>query len=107
MCCRQFVAHFMKSPEQLGAAETKAFILHLLRERRASPSSVGVYVGGGPLPVSGRFSGIHRAVEDLPRPEGAHAATGGAEPRGRQAAVEGGSITEVPHDLDDHLWRGT
>jgi hypothetical protein len=25
MCCRLFVAHFMRSPEQLGAAETKAF----------------------------------------------------------------------------------
>ena len=23
MCCRLFVAHFMKSPEQLGATETK------------------------------------------------------------------------------------
>jgi site-specific recombinase XerD len=68
MCCRQFVGHFMKSPEQLGAAETKAFILHLIRERQASPSSVGVHV------AAMRF--LYRvvlrnaeAVEDLPRPK--------------------------------------
>lgn len=68
MCCRQFVAHFMKSPEQLGAAETKAFILHLLSERQASPSSVGVYVAA----VRFLYRVVLRnpdAVEDLPRPK--------------------------------------
>jgi len=68
MCCRQFVAHYMKSPEQLGAAETKAFILHLIRERRASPSSVGVYVAA----VRFLYRVVLRnpqAVEDLPRPK--------------------------------------
>jgi site-specific recombinase XerD len=68
MCCRQFVAHFMKSPEQLGAAETKAFILHLIRERKASPASVGVYVAA----VRFLYRTVLRnpeAVEDLPRPK--------------------------------------
>jgi integrase/recombinase XerD len=67
MCCRQFVAHFMKSPEQLGAPETKAFILHLIRERRASPSGVGVYVAA----LRFLFRVVLRrpeVVEDLPRP---------------------------------------
>lgn len=68
MCCRQFVGHFMKSPEQLGAAETKAFVLHLIRERRASPSSVGVYVAA----IRFLYRVVLRnpaAVEDLPRPK--------------------------------------
>lgn len=68
MCCRQFVAHFMKSPEQLGATETKAFILHLTRERKASPAGVGVYVAA----VRFLYRVVLRnaqAVEDLPRPK--------------------------------------
>jgi site-specific recombinase XerD len=44
VCCRVFVAHFMKSPEQLGAEELKLFLLHLLRERKAGPSTVRVYI---------------------------------------------------------------
>jgi integrase/recombinase XerD len=68
MCCRQFVRHFMKSPEQLGAAETKAFILHLIRERHASPSSVGVHVAA----IRFLYRVVLRnpeAVVDLPRPK--------------------------------------
>lgn len=68
MCCRLFVAHFMRSPEQLGATETKAFILHLIRERKASPASVGVYVAA----VRFLYRSVLRnpeAVEDLPRPK--------------------------------------
>ncbi len=68
MCCRQFVGHFMRSPEQLGAAETKAFILHLIRERHASPSSVGVHVAA----IRFLYRVVLRnpeAVEDLPRPK--------------------------------------
>jgi len=68
MCCRQFVAHFMRSPEQLGAPHAKAFILHLIRQRRASPSSVGVYVAA----IRFLYRAVLRnpqAVEDLPRPK--------------------------------------
>jgi site-specific recombinase XerD len=43
-CCRVFVAHFMRSPEQLGGNEIREFLLHLIRERKAGPSCVGVYV---------------------------------------------------------------
>jgi site-specific recombinase XerD len=58
----------MKSPEQLGAVETKAFILHLLRERKSSPSAVGVYVAA----LRFLYRVVLRrpeAVEDLPRPK--------------------------------------
>jgi len=68
MCCRLFVAHFMRSPEQLGAAETKAFILHLIRERKIAPPSVGVYVAA----IRFLYRVVLRnpgAVEDLPRPK--------------------------------------
>lgn len=66
-CCRVFVAYFMKSPEQLAAADIKEFLLHLMRQRNAGPSCVGVYV------AAIRF--LYRAVlrrpdivDDLPRP---------------------------------------
>ena len=44
VCCRPFVAHFMKSPEQLHAEDVKTFLLHLMRERKAGPSTVRVYI---------------------------------------------------------------
>lgn len=68
MCCRQFVAHYMRSPEQLGAAETKAFIVHLAQERKSSASSVCVYVAA----IRFLYRVVLRrpeAVEDLPRPK--------------------------------------
>ena len=44
VCCRLFVAHFMKSPEQLHTEDVKAFVLHLMRERKAEPATVNVYL---------------------------------------------------------------
>lgn len=44
VCCRVFVAHFMKSPEQLHSEDVKAFLLHLIRERKAGPACVSVYI---------------------------------------------------------------
>ena len=29
--CRKFAAHFRRSPEQLGEAEIRAFLVHLIR----------------------------------------------------------------------------
>jgi Phage integrase, N-terminal SAM-like domain len=43
-CCRLFVAHFMRSPEQLGAEQVKIFLLHLQRVRKASPCTVRVHI---------------------------------------------------------------
>jgi integrase/recombinase XerD len=68
VCCRSYVKHYMKSPEQLGAAETKAFILHLIRDRHASASSVGVHVAA----IRFLYRLVLRnpeAVDDLPRPK--------------------------------------
>jgi integrase/recombinase XerD len=42
-CARRYAAHFMRSPAELGAEEIRAFLLHLLYERKLSTSSQGVY----------------------------------------------------------------
>jgi integrase/recombinase XerD len=67
ICCRVFVAHFMKSPEQLRTDDIKAFLLHLKRDRKAGPSCVGVYVAA----IRFLYRSVLRTpdvVEDLPRP---------------------------------------
>lgn len=68
ICCRAFVAHFMRSPEQMGEREMKDFILHLIRDRRASASCVGVYVAA----IRFLYRWVlrnHDVVADLPRPK--------------------------------------
>jgi len=65
--CRLFVAHFMKSPEQLGADDIKAFLLNLMRERRVGPSCVRGYIAA----ISFLYRNVLRnpgVVEDLPYP---------------------------------------
>jgi integrase/recombinase XerD len=67
VCCRVFVAHFMKSPEQLRTDDIKAFLLHLKRDRDAGPSCLGVYVAA----IRFLYRAVLRnpeVVEDLPRP---------------------------------------
>ena len=67
ICCRLFVAHFMKSPEQLGAGDIKAFLLNLMRERKVGPSCVRGYIAA----ISFLYRNVLRnpeAVEDLPYP---------------------------------------
>jgi site-specific recombinase XerD len=66
-CCRVFVAYFMKSPEQMGEREIREFLLHLIRDRKASPSSIGVYVAA----IRFLYRRVLRnpdVVADLPRP---------------------------------------
>jgi integrase/recombinase XerD len=68
VCCRVFVARFMKSPEQLGVQQINAFLLHLIRDRKVGPSSVGVYVAA----IRFLYRTVLRhpeIVEDLPRPK--------------------------------------
>lgn len=70
-CCRVFVAHFMKSPEQLGTEQVKTFLLHLVRERKAGPSTVRVYVAALTFLYRHvlRMPGV---VDDLPYPRVPH-----------------------------------
>ena len=44
VCCHKFVAHFRKSPEELGTDDIKTFLLHLMRERKAGPATVRTYI---------------------------------------------------------------
>jgi len=66
-CCRVFVAHFMKSPEQLHAEEVRAFLLYLTRERKTVPSTTCVYIAA----IRFLYRHVLRTpgvVDDLPHP---------------------------------------
>jgi integrase/recombinase XerD len=70
-CCRLFVAHFMKSPGQLGTEQVKTFLLHLMRERKAGPSTVRVYLAA--LTFLYRYVlRMPGVVDDLPYPRVPH-----------------------------------
>ena len=43
-CARHFASHYMRSPEEMGEQEIRSFLLHLVRDRKASPSTLGMYV---------------------------------------------------------------
>ena len=40
--CRQFAKFFMRPPEELGAAEVKQYLLHLLQERKLARSTIKI-----------------------------------------------------------------
>ena len=40
-CVRHFVRHFMRSPQEMGEQEVRDFLLHLVRDRQASPPRPG------------------------------------------------------------------
>lgn len=42
-CARAFVKHYRKSPTELGKAEVRDFLLHLVEERKLSAASYNVY----------------------------------------------------------------
>ncbi len=44
-CARIFVEYFGMPPAKLGAAEVRHFLLHLIHDAKASPSTVNVYGG--------------------------------------------------------------
>jgi integrase len=67
VCCRVFVAYFMKSPEQLGTDNVKTFLLHLVRERKAGPSTLHVYIAALCF-LYRHVLGIPGVVDHLPRP---------------------------------------
>jgi integrase/recombinase XerD len=43
-CARHFAKHYMRSPEEMGAQEVRDFLLHLFRDRKASPATLDMYV---------------------------------------------------------------
>jgi site-specific recombinase XerD len=43
-CARHFAAYYMRSPEEMGEQEVRGFLLHLLRDRKASPATLDMYV---------------------------------------------------------------
>jgi len=43
-CAREFARHFMRSPGEMGEEELRAFLLHLVEERKVSAGVHGMYV---------------------------------------------------------------
>lgn len=43
-CARHFASHYMRSPEEMAEQEIRDFLLHLVRDRKASPATLGMYV---------------------------------------------------------------
>jgi site-specific recombinase XerD len=43
-CARNFAKHYMRSPEEMGEQEVRDFLLHLVRDRQASPATLDMYV---------------------------------------------------------------
>ena len=43
-CARHFASHYMRSPEEMGEQEIRGFLLHLVRDRKASPATLDMYV---------------------------------------------------------------
>jgi integrase/recombinase XerD len=43
-CAGHFARHFMRSPEEMGEQEIRDFLLHLVRDRKASPFTQDMYV---------------------------------------------------------------
>lgn len=66
-CCHVFVAHFMKSAEQLSAEDVKAFLLHLMRERKAGPACVSVYIAALRF-LYRQVLKIPEVIDGIPRP---------------------------------------
>jgi site-specific recombinase XerD len=67
VCCPVFVAHFMKSPEQLGTEDVKTFLLHLMRERKAGPATMCSYIAALCF-LYRHVLRIPDVVDHLPRP---------------------------------------
>ncbi|MFP3868841.1 MAG: site-specific tyrosine recombinase/integron integrase [Desulfobacteraceae bacterium] len=43
-CVRQFVRYYMRSPQDMGEQEVRGFLLHLVRDRKASTATQDMYV---------------------------------------------------------------
>jgi integrase/recombinase XerD len=42
-CARHFARHYLRSPEEMGEQEIRGFLLHLARDRQASPATLSMY----------------------------------------------------------------
>ena len=62
----RFACHFGQSPERLGPAEIRTYLLHLTRERRLAASSIIVTVSALPLSLKVRpYLRISRMIPDV------------------------------------------
>jgi len=66
-CARRFVKHFMRSPEDMGEAEVRQFMLHITEERRLAVGSRLQYLGAIKF-LYGVTLGRPEVVESIPWP---------------------------------------
>lgn len=43
-CARQFVAHYRRSPEELGAEDVRRYLLHLVEDLHFSPANMKIHI---------------------------------------------------------------
>jgi integrase/recombinase XerD len=43
-CARHFASYYMRSPQEMGEKKIRDFLLHLIRDRQASPATLSTYV---------------------------------------------------------------
>ena len=43
-CARHFARHYLRSLEEMGEQEIRSFLLHLVRDRKASPATLSMYI---------------------------------------------------------------
>lgn len=70
-CCRLFVAHFMKSPEQLHAEDVRTFLLYMTRDRKVGAATVHVYISA----IQFLYRHVLRrpdVIDDIPFPRVPH-----------------------------------
>jgi len=64
----ELAGHYRRSPDRIGRAELESFVLHLLEQRRLSPSSVRQAVGALRF-FCGVTLGRRREQYDIPAPK--------------------------------------
>jgi integrase/recombinase XerD len=67
-CMRQFAKHFMRSPEEMGESEVRSFLLHLVRDRKASPATQYMFVNALKFFYSVTLKRAEQ-VKDIPYPK--------------------------------------
>ena len=101
-CAERFVAYYQRSPRALGESEIRAFLDHLVQEKRVSRSTHGVYVAAVHF--------LYRVTLDrpwvvrripFPRPR-ARAIAGGAEPSRNRAVAPCRASAEALAALGAH-----
>src|SRR5439155_4964413 len=102
-CVRAFAAYQHRSSAELGEPEVRAFLTHLVEERRVRPSTQGVYAAA--LRVLYALTLRRPDISTLiPRPPVVRSLPAVLGPRGGRAPDRGRVVGEIPGALHHRLW---